>query len=126
MTEPKSNATSRKSPPIQELITDLLDRWNVTDEEAMAILGSMPIETLHLWKNGNYGHIDDLLSGRISQILNIHKALLIIFNDDARCYSWIKAKNKTFDGLSALDILKQGSVKDTARIRCYLDSISAA
>ena len=99
----------------------LFAHWDITDEQAATLL-DMPVRSYGRWKAGDLGRIDRDGKARLSNLLGIHKALRIIFEDAARGYRWIKAPNEAFGGRSALEIMLGGELTDLMRVRRYLDA----
>jgi hypothetical protein len=108
---------------MQRTVLNIFDRWRVSDVDAATILGGISPKTYRRWKDDDYGRANRDLADRMSNILGIHKALRIIFAEPQTGYAWVGAKNSAFAGLSALDVLKRGSMEDIMRIRRYLDSV---
>lgn len=102
-------------------VLNLFGKWGLNDEQA-AILLDLPIRTYRRWKTGDRGRIDRDGKARLSNLLGIHKALRIIFQEPQRGYAWIKARNQAFDGRSALAIMLGGELTDLMRVRRYLDA----
>jgi hypothetical protein len=100
---------------------NLFGKWGLNDEQA-AILLDLPIRTFRRWKSGDTGRIDRDGKARLSNLMGIHKALRIIFQEPQRGYAWIKAANEAFDGRSALAIMLGGDLTDLMRVRRYLDA----
>ena len=99
----------------------LFAHWDITDEQAATLL-DMPGRSYGRWKAGDLGRIDRDGKARLSNLLGIHKALWIIFEDAARGYRWIKAPNEAFAGRSALEVMLGGELTDLMRVRRYLDA----
>ena len=99
----------------------LMGRWGVTDEQA-AVLLDTPVRSFRRWKAGETGRLSRDLKARLSNLMGIHKALRLIFNEADRGYRWIKAPNAAFGGRTALDVMLGGELTDLMRIRRYLDS----
>ena len=59
---------------------------------------------------------------RLSNLMGIHKALMTIFQEPERAYSWIRMDNAAFDGVSALRVMLGGQLTDIMRVRCYLEA----
>ena len=95
--------------------------WGVTDPQAATLL-DMPLRTFRRWKAGQLGQAGRDLKARLANLVGIHKALRLIFNDPARGYRWIKARNEAFAGASALDVMLGGELTDLMRVRRYLDA----
>lgn len=99
----------------------LFGHWDLTDEQAATLL-DMPVRSYRRWKAGDLGRIDRDGKARLSNLVGIHKALRIIFEDAARGYRWIKAPNEAFGGRSALEVMLGGELTDLMRVRRYLDA----
>ncbi len=100
---------------------NLFGRWDLTDEQA-SILLDLPLRTFARWKAGTPGRIDRDTRARLSNLMGIHKALRIIFQEPERGYRWIRAPNNGFGGRSALEIMLKGDLTDLMRVRRLLDA----
>lgn len=100
---------------------NLFKRWDVTDEQAATLL-DLPIRTYARWKAGEHGRIDRDTRARLSNLMGIHKALRIIFQEAERGYRWMRAANETFGGRSALNVMLGGELTDLMRVRRLLDA----
>lgn len=100
---------------------NLFSRWGITDEQA-AVLTDMPVRTFRRWKAEGPGRISRDGLARLSNLMGIHKALRIIFQEPQRGYDWVKASNAAFDGCSALQVMLGGELTDIMRVRRYLDA----
>lgn len=95
--------------------------WGVTDGQAGVLL-DLPSRTFARWKTGGPGRMGRDGKARLSNLIGIHKALRIVFNEAPRGYAWIKARNEAFGGRSALDVMLGGELTDLMRVRRYLDA----
>lgn len=104
-------------------------QWGVTDDQLSVLLGGVGRSTIQRWKAQllDRGSIaaefgPDTLD-RVSYLLGIHKALRILFMDDAQADGWVKRPNQGpgFDGQSALDRMLRGHMEDLQYVRRYLD-----
>ena len=102
-------------------VLNLFAKWGLNDEQA-SILLDLPIRTYRRWKAGDRGRIDCDGKARLSNLIGIHKALRIIFQEPQRGYDWIKASNAAFEGSSALAVMLGGELTDLMRVRRYLDA----
>jgi len=102
-------------------VLNLFGKWAISDYEA-AVLLDLPVRTYRRWKSGQPGRLDRDTKARLSNLLGIHKALRILFNEPARGYAWMKADNTAFGGRSALSIMLGGELTDLMRVRRYLDA----
>ena len=100
---------------------NLFSRWGITDEQA-AVLTDMSVRTFRRWKAEGPGRISRDGLARLSNLMGIHKALRIIFQEPQRGYDWVKAANAAFDGCSALQVMLGGELTDIMRVRRYLDA----
>lgn len=100
----------------------LFERWGITDLQATVLLGELTPRTYTRWKAGNIGRLSRDLKTRLSNLMGIHKALRIIFNDDRRVYGWVSRSNEAFGGRSALEVMLDGELTDLMRVRQYLDA----
>lgn len=100
---------------------NLFAKWGVTDEQA-AMLTDMPVRSFRRWKAEGPGRISRDGLARLSNIMGIHKALRVIFEEPQRGYDWIKAPNAAFEGASALSVMLGGELTDIMRVRRYLDA----
>ena len=102
-------------------VVRLVQSWRMTDEQAATLL-DLPVRTYRRWKAGDLGRIDRDGKARLSNLLGIHKALRIIFEEPARGYRWIGAPNGAFGGRSAAAVMLGGELTDLMRVRRYLDA----
>lgn len=100
---------------------NLFVKWGATDEQA-AILIDMPLRTYRRWKAEGPGRLSRDGLARLSNLMGIHKALRIIFQEPQRAYDWVTAPNGAFGGASALEIMLGGELTDIMRVRRYLDA----
>lgn len=100
---------------------NLFRLWGLSDDQAATIL-DLPRRTFARWKAGEVGRIGRDGKARLSNLMGIHKALRIIFNDASRGHAWIKAPNEAFGGSSALSVMLGGELTDLMRVRRYLDA----
>lgn len=114
--------TEEETQAMQRAVINLFNRWELTDEQAAVLLGSIAVRTYARWKKGELGRVGVDLAARLSNLLGIHKALRLLFSDPHRGYGWIKRPNKVFGGNSALDIMLAGQLTDLMRVRRYLDA----
>lgn len=98
----------------------IAERWELSTEEQIALLGSPGRSTFFKWKKDG-GSLPADTRERLSHILGIWKSLRILFTQDDRGESWVRAKNRYFDGASAIDVMLEG-MSGVIRVRRYLDA----
>lgn len=115
--------TAPEAQAMQRAVINLFNRWGLTDEEAVTLLGGIVTRTYGRWKAGDLGRVTVDQSARLSNLMGIHKALRLMFKEPARGYGWIKRPNAAFGDASALDIMLGGQLTDLMRVRRYLDAV---
>jgi uncharacterized protein (DUF2384 family) len=100
---------------------NLFRLWGLSDEQSAGLL-DLPPRTFARWKAGEPGRLGRDGKARLSNLLGIHKALRIIFQEPQRGYDWIKAPNAVFGGRTALSVMLGGELTDLMRVRRYLDA----
>jgi hypothetical protein len=98
----------------------IADKWRLSADEQIALLGSPGRSTFFKWKKDG-GTLPADTRERLSHILGIWKSLRILFTQDERGEEWVRAKNRYFDGASALDVMLEG-MSGIIRVRRYLDA----
>jgi uncharacterized protein (DUF2384 family) len=113
--------TDEEAAAMFRAVINLFRNWGVTDEQAANIL-DLPSRTYARWKAGALGRIGRDGRARLSNLMGIHKALRVIFQEPSRGYTWINAPNEAFGGRSALQVMLGGELTDLMRMRRYLDA----
>ena len=103
-------------------VTNLFQRWGLSDAEARDLLGGVPDETWSVWKDGDFGPVGPELGARLSHLLGVHKALRLIFSgDEARVYGWIRRENAAFGGVPALVVMREEGITGLLHVRLQLE-----
>ncbi|MCJ2086729.1 MbcA/ParS/Xre antitoxin family protein [Methylobacterium sp. E-005] len=108
-------------PPELEAYFGIAERWRLSTDEQIVLLGSPGRSTFFKWKKEG-GTLPVDTRERLSHLLGIWKSLRILFTVDERGEEWIRRPNRFFDGASALDVMLEGSVSSIYRVRRYLDA----
>lgn len=98
----------------------IAERWGLSADEQIVLLGSPGRSTFFKWKKDG-GSLSQDTQDRISHVLNIWKSLRIIFTQDELGEQWVRAKNRYFDGASALDVMQEG-MTGLIRVRRHVDA----
>lgn len=117
----RSSAGSSRIPVALEAFFEIADRWRLSTEDQIKLLGSPGRSTFFKWKKEG-GSVPNDTMERVSHILGIWKSLRILFTIDERGDDWVRRSNDFFDGASALDVMLEGGVADIYRVRQYLDA----
>ena len=112
-------AGQSRIPAELETFFAMADKWHLSTEEQIALLGSPGRSTFFKWKKDG-GTLPADTRERLSHLLGIWKSLRILFTQDERGEAWVRAKNRYFDGASALDVMLEG-MSGIIRVRRYLD-----
>jgi uncharacterized protein (DUF2384 family) len=102
----------------------IADKWSLSTEEQIKLLGSPPRSTFFKWKKDG-GQLSADTVERLSHLLNIYKCLRIVFTDEDESRQWVRKPNEApfLNGISALEFMtKSGYVSDVFQVRRYLDA----
>jgi uncharacterized protein (DUF2384 family) len=122
-TLPGAHPSSRASsiPAELEAFFEMAQRWDLSTEQQIILLGSPGRSTFFKWKKEG-GSVPRDTGERLSHLLAIWKALRILFTDDRRGEEWMLRPNDFFDGTSALEVMLRGGMADILAVRQYLDA----
>ena len=103
----------------------IVEKWRLSNEEAMVLLGQPTRATYFNWKRGDVSKATRSLdlASRLSYVIGIFKSLEIIYQEPELADRWVAAPNLAFGGQSALDRMMGGQMTDLAAVRDYLDSV---
>ena len=120
--ETRGEVTEEEARAMLRAVLNLLDKWRLSQQEKLVLLGAPSERTFQRWRAGAIGPLPNDTVHRLGDLLGIHKALRYMFTDLARAYAWVKRPNEAFGGRPALDVMLQGAPSDISRIRAYLDA----
>ena len=120
-TEPSQRTPSESSQSALALFFALAEKWSLTTDQQIRLLGAPARSTFFKWKKEG-GLISEDTFERISHLLSIYKALHILFPDPDRADAWLRRPNKYFEDYSALDMMLGGKLSDIYRVRLYVDA----
>ena len=99
----------------------MAERWGLSTDEQILLLGSPGRSTFFKWKKEG-GNLPADTQERLSYIFGIWKSLRILFTVDERGEEWVRKKNTYFDGASALDVMLEGKVTSLYKVKRFLDA----
>lgn len=107
---------------------NIADAWNLSERQRLNLLGQPARSTYHGWvakaRNGEALALplDALL--RISAVLGVYKALVILFAADEQRVGWLRRPNSglLFGGQAPLDLLANGAQDGIMLVRRHLDA----
>jgi uncharacterized protein (DUF2384 family) len=125
-TSPLSASEDRGA--LAKMVMTLLDHWNLSTEDQAALLGiaSSNRAALTRYRKGEaIGTSRDQFE-RVGHLLGIHKNLRLLFpqNRDL-AYRWMSTRNKAFDNLAPVDVVKEWGFAGLLMVRAYLDRARA-
>jgi hypothetical protein len=102
----------------------LADRWSLSDDEQMKLLGIEEISLLKAWKNGRVSGATRDTVERISYVLGIFKAINILLPNPQRADAWMRKPRQEpiFGERSALNRMCAGNIGDLYVVRQFLDA----
>lgn len=109
---------------LAKMVMTLLDHWKLATEDQAALLGVAASNRAALarYRKGEaIGTSRDQFE-RVGHLLGIHKNLRLLFpqNRDL-AYRWMSTRNKAFDNLTPVEIVKEWGFAGLLMVRAYLD-----
>lgn len=104
---------------------NILNKWNCTEKEKMAILG-VGRSTLHKYQaTPESARLTPDLLERISYLLNIHALLRTLFENPDNIYGFVRMPNCTtfFGGKTPMEIMSSGLVTALYEVYKHLDAV---
>lgn len=109
---------------LSKMVTTLFDHWNLSVKEQLSLLGvSMENRALlaRYRKGAPIANDRDKLE-RVSILLDIHKALRLLFpNNRELAYTWMTTPNRAFAGATPTQVVEQQGMLGLYSVRNYLD-----
>lgn len=107
------------------LVMRLFERWGLTSEEQLNLLGLSPRSRALL---ARYRKGQAALSAgrdtldRVGWLLAVHKALRLLYpeNEGLR-YGWVRRRNRSFENLTPLEVMTGEGLLGVAKVARYLD-----
>lgn len=123
----RTNRRRLSAPGLRTFLT-IGDRWNLTDDERMLILGSSKRSTYVKWVTSVRDgkditlNVDTLM--RISIILGIHEALAVLHSNELDGLAWLRTPNDAplFGGSMPMALIANGTQDGPMRVRRFLDA----
>lgn len=109
---------------LAKMVMRLMEHWQLPTEDQAALLGIAPTNraTLARYRKGDPIGTNRDQYERVGHLLAIHKNLRLLFphNRDL-AYHWMTTRNKAFDNLTPVDIIKEWGFAGLLMVRSYLD-----
>jgi hypothetical protein len=116
----QSGQVARIQPEL-EAFFKIAERWKLSTDEQIILLGSPGRSTFFKWKKEG-GNLPNDTTERLSHILSIWKALRILFTQNEHGEAWINKRNDYWDGQTALQIMLGGEMSALLAVRQYIDA----
>lgn len=109
---------------LAKMVMKLMDLWDLTTEEQASLLGIAPTNraALSKYRKGNPIGTNRDQYERVGHLLGIHKNLRLLFphNRDL-AYRWMSTRNKAFDNLTPVEVVRDWGFAGLLMVRAYLD-----
>jgi len=120
----RQTTASQDRGALAKMVMTLLDHWKLATEEQAALLGiaASNRSALTRYRKGEpIGTSRDQYE-RVGHLLGIHKNLRLLFpqNRDL-AYRWMSTRNKAFDNLTPVEVIKEWGFAGLLMVRSYLD-----
>lgn len=114
---------SRLSRPAIEAFFAIVEKWDLRNEDAMALLGGTSHGRYYELKKNRKGLLSQDELTRVSLLIGIFKALNILFSQPlANQWTSRPNSNPMFNDLAPLELLIRGGVPGMIAVRRLLDS----
>lgn len=102
----------------------IAERWRLSAEEQMTLLGLTSPSTYYKWKGQGTTRLSKDTLERLSYLFGIYKSLQVLLPDERLADSWVRRPNAgpLFGGKSPLERMLSGNVADLYVVRKHLDA----
>lgn len=118
----------RLSAPALRTFLAIADLWGVNEEQRRLMLGYPSRSTFHSWckqarEHGSITLDVDVLT-RISVVLGIHQALMVLFSEERDGVTWLRQPHdaRVFGGRPPLKLAANGTQDGLMTVRRFLDA----
>ena len=105
------------------LFTNAIKIWNLSDDEAEAVLGGLSLQTLAQWAKDHVEHLDQGHCDRLVRLILIHQGLRFVFDDPNKSYAWIYRPAPLFDGRTALEFMTDADLSELEWFHGWLKGV---
>lgn len=109
---------------VAKMVMALLDHWKLTTEDKASMLGVAVNNrsTLARYRKGEPIGTSRDQEERVGHLLSIHKNLRLLFpqNRDL-AYRWMSARNRAFNNLTPVEVVRERGFMGLLMVRGYLD-----
>ncbi|MEN9590927.1 MAG: hypothetical protein RLZZ481_2713 [Pseudomonadota bacterium] len=114
---------ARLSPSALKGFFNIVQRWQLEDDESRELLGSVSSSTYYEMKKNPSKTLGVDRITRVSYLIGIHKALHVLYGDPL-ADRWVKMPNTNmlFSAHSPLELMMQGGIVAMQQVKALLDS----
>lgn len=113
----------RLGPGAVRAFFNMMDRWQVRDEDARRLLGGMSNGAFYALKRNDERSLSEDKLRRISYLVGIFKALNILYSEElADAWMQLPNTNRIFGGARPIDYLIEGGIPAFEVVRRLLDA----
>ena len=114
----------RLTPPALKALVRLMAAWQVTKEQAAALLGMSP----STWDRIRQGRWQQSLTQdqfmRASALIGVYKGLHLLFADDlADRWPTLRNSGPLFENLTPVDAMVEGGIPQMFEVRAHVDAL---
>ena len=120
----RSVSTAPNRGALAKMTMVLLDHWQLATEDQAALLGipATNLAALTRYRRGYPVGASRDQYDRIGHLLIIHGCLRMLFSQNRDlAYRWMRTRNKKFDNLTPVEVIKDWGFAGLLRVRCYLE-----
>ncbi len=114
---------ARLSPSALKGFLNIVQRWQLKNDESRELLGSVSSSTYYEMKKNPSKTLGVDRITRVSYLIGIHKALHVLYGDPL-ADQWVKMPNTNmlFSAHSPLELMMQGGIVAMQQVKALLDS----
>ena len=120
----RTPSASQDRGALARMVMTLLEHWRLSTEDQAALLGLAASNRAALarYRKGEaIGSSRDQYE-RVGHLLGIHKSLRLLFPQNRDLvYRWMTTRNRAFDNLTPVEVVKQSGFAGLLMVRAYLD-----
>lgn len=109
---------------LARMVMTLLDHWKLSTEDQAALLGIAASNRAALtrYRKGEAIGTSRDQYERVGHLLGIHKNLRLLFPQNLDlAYRWMSTRNRAFDNLTPVEVVKEWGFAGLLMVRGYLD-----
>lgn len=122
-TEREAHASGDRG-ALARMVMTLFDHWKLSTEEQAALLGIAATNRAALarYRKGEAIGTSRDQYERVGHLLGIHKNLRLLFPHNRElAYGWMTTRNRAFQNLTPVDVIREWGFAGLLMVRGYLD-----